>query len=160
MFEDLVRRSWNEQWEVVPGRSGLEIRPKSPDFHISTAPTAGSHQQQEKKMEPRLNPSLPIPVTSSTINTPASLRSECHRHGVGTSDRDQIGITDHFIGISKGELDATKTMEFNLEGITGPLRSEPSPLPKQTSMRTDALHAAKSGLHRIDLDYAHRASSC
>ncbi|MCL5669989.1 MAG: hypothetical protein M1423_01620 [Acidobacteria bacterium] len=26
---------------------------------------------------------------------PASLRSDRDRHGVGTSDRDQIGITDH-----------------------------------------------------------------
>ena len=36
-----------------------------------------------------------MPVTSSTIRTPASLRSDRDRLGVGMSDRDQIGITDH-----------------------------------------------------------------
>jgi len=36
-----------------------------------------------------------MPVTSSTIKTPASLRSDRDRLGVGMSDRDQIGITDH-----------------------------------------------------------------
>ena len=34
-------------------------------------------------------------ITSSTIRTPASLRSENDPLHLGTSDRDQIGITNH-----------------------------------------------------------------
>ena len=52
-----------------------------------------------------------MPVTSSTIRTPASLRSDRDRLGVGMSDRDQIGITDHlrrnqhlFSGVGKMDI--------------------------------------------------------
>src|SRR2546428_7912533 len=37
---------------------------------------------------------LTIPVTASTMMSPASLRSDRDRHRVGISARDQIGITD------------------------------------------------------------------
>src|SRR6266436_3378346 len=68
---------------------------RRPDFHISTAPAAGSHSTRRKKDAAETEFHLTIPVTSITMISPASLRSDRDRHRVGISARDQIGITDH-----------------------------------------------------------------
>jgi hypothetical protein len=67
-----------------------------PDSHISTAPAADllirkETRKDEKKTEFQLTDS----ITSSTIRTPASLRSENDQLHLGTSDWDPIGITEH-----------------------------------------------------------------
>src|ERR1019366_7241616 len=67
-----------------------------PDSHISTAPAADllirkETRKDEKKTEFQLTDS----ITSSTIRTPASLRSENDQLHLGTSDWDPIGITNH-----------------------------------------------------------------
>src|SRR5437870_13897478 len=60
-----------------------------------TAPAAGSHSTRRKKDAAETEFHLTIPVTSITMISPASLRSDRDRHRVGISARDQIGITDH-----------------------------------------------------------------
>jgi hypothetical protein len=67
-----------------------------PDSHISTAPAADllirkETRKDEKKTEFQLTDS----INSSTIGTPASLRSENDQLHLGTSDWDPIGITNH-----------------------------------------------------------------
>jgi len=69
---------------------------KQPDSHISTAPAADllirkETRKDEKKPEFQLTDS----ITSSTIRTPASLRSENDQLHLGTSDWDPIGISNH-----------------------------------------------------------------
>jgi hypothetical protein len=74
------------------GKSGT----RQPDSHISTAPGGGFiylKRMRNEKGKPKFQ--LTDSVTSSTITTPASLRSENDRLHFGTSDRDQIGITYH-----------------------------------------------------------------
>jgi len=74
----------------------LEIRQKAAGFpHFHRAGGGFSLKQQEKKDAAETEFHLTIPVTSSTMISPASLRSDHDRHRIGTSDRDQIGITDH-----------------------------------------------------------------
>src|SRR3989454_9430413 len=65
------------------------------DILISTAPTYVSHSTRRKKDAAETEFHLTIPVTSITMISPASLRSDRDRHRVGISARDQIGITDH-----------------------------------------------------------------
>ena len=52
-------------------------------------------RKKRRKDEAKTEFQLTDPITSSTIRTPASLRSESDRLQIGTSDRDQTGITDH-----------------------------------------------------------------
>src|SRR5579859_4278414 len=74
-------------------KSGKEQRRR-----ISTFPPRrrrGSYLEERGKHEGKTKFRLTDPVTSSTITAPASLRSDRDHHGVGMSDRIQIGITDH-----------------------------------------------------------------
>src|SRR5579859_3824028 len=74
-------------------KSGKEQRRR-----ISTFPPRrrrGSYLEERGKHEGKTKFRLTDPVTSSTITAPASLRSDRDHHGVGMSDRNQIGITDH-----------------------------------------------------------------
>ena len=76
---------------------GLEIRPKAagfPHFHRAGGGIK-STRKKARKDEEKNEFQLTDPITSSTIRTPASLRSESDHLTFGTSDRDQIGITDH-----------------------------------------------------------------
>ena len=67
-----------------------------PDSHISTAPAAGLFIRKEmRKDEEKTEFQLTDSITSSTIRTPASLRSENDQLHLGTSDWDPIGITNH-----------------------------------------------------------------
>ena len=72
-------------------------------------------------------------VTSSTIRTPASLRSENARLHLGTGDRDQIGITDQLQRNKHGGLSRRspltvgahlKTQEFEQKPV-GRVGGEP-----------------------------------
>jgi hypothetical protein len=74
---------------------------RQPDSHISTAPAADllirkETRKDEKKTEFQLTDS----ITSSTIRTPASLRSENDQLHLGTGDRNQSKSPITFIGIS------------------------------------------------------------
>src|ERR1017187_7373503 len=67
-----------------------------PDSHISTAPAADLLMRKEtRKDEKKTEFQLTDSITSSTIGTPASLRSENDQLHLGTSDWDPIGITNH-----------------------------------------------------------------
>src|SRR3989441_12928156 len=57
---------------------------------------------------------LTIPVTSSTMISPASLRSDRDRHRVGISARDQIGITDHLHRNQHRQLDYRHSLAVQL----------------------------------------------
>ena len=85
-----------------------------PDSHISTAPAADllirkETRKDEKKTEFQLTDS----ITSSTIRTPASLRSENDQLHLGTSDWDPIGITEHLHRNTHVWLPAPSTTIFS-----------------------------------------------
>src|ERR1017187_4158437 len=76
-----------------PFPPGLEIRHKTagfPHFH-----RAGGGLLKRRKDEKKTEFQLTDSITSSTIRTPASLRSENDQLHLGTSDWDPIGITNH-----------------------------------------------------------------
>jgi len=82
-----VSHSFRRAWKSGKGQ---------PDSHISTAPAAALFMRKEmRKDEEKTEFQLTDSITSSTIRTPASLRSENDRLHFGTSDWDQIEITDH-----------------------------------------------------------------
>ena len=82
-----VSHSFHRAW-----KSGKE----RPDSHISTAPAAGLFMTKEMKNDgDKTEFQLTDSITSSTIGTPASLRSENDQLHLGTSDWDPIGITNH-----------------------------------------------------------------
>src|SRR5208283_1017223 len=82
-----VSHSFHRAWKAGEGR---------PDSHISTAPAADLLIRKEtRKDEKKTEFPLTDSITSSTIRTPASLRSENDQLHLGTSDWDPIGITNH-----------------------------------------------------------------
>jgi hypothetical protein len=69
---------------------------RQPDSHISTAPAAGFFIRKKiRNAEEKTEFQLTDSITSSTIGTPASLRSENDQLHLGTSDWDPIGISNH-----------------------------------------------------------------
>jgi hypothetical protein len=82
-----VSHSFHRAWKSGTGQ---------PDSHISTAPAASLfYEKGDEKDEEKVEFPLTDSITSSTIRTPASLRSENDQLHLGTSDWDLIGITEH-----------------------------------------------------------------
>jgi hypothetical protein len=79
-----------------PSHRAWKSGTRQPDSHISTAPAAGLFIRKEMKNdEEKTEFPLTDSITSSRIRKPASLRSENDQLHLGTSDWDQIGITNH-----------------------------------------------------------------
>jgi len=79
-----------------PFPPGLEIRHKTAGFpHFHRAGGELVHEKGDEKDEEKTEFQLTDSITSSTIRTPASLRSENDQLHLGTSDWDPIGITNH-----------------------------------------------------------------
>src|SRR5437667_12109806 len=76
----------DESYEFIALRCEKEPPPREAGRRRVLTRTTGEKDETEFH--------LTIPVTSSTIRTPASLRSDLDWHRIGTSDRDQIGIAD------------------------------------------------------------------
>src|ERR1035437_8218525 len=86
-LKEQVSHPSHRAWKSGTGR---------PDSHISTAPAADLLMRKEtRKDEKKTEFQLTDSITSSTIGTPASLRSENDQLHLGTSDWDPIGITNH-----------------------------------------------------------------
>jgi len=74
----------------------LEIRPRTAGFpHFHRAGGELAYEKGNEKDEEKTEFQLTDSITSSTIGTPASLRSENDQLHLGTSDWDPIGITKH-----------------------------------------------------------------
>jgi hypothetical protein len=74
----------------------LEIRQRTAGFpHFHRAGGELVHEKGDQKDEEKTEFQLTDSITSSTIGTPASLRSENDQLHLGTSDWDPIGITNH-----------------------------------------------------------------
>ncbi len=63
-------------------------------------------------------------ITSSTIRTPASLRSENDQLHLGTSDWDQIGITDHLHRNRHFQTLAIERRAAEVWGVLGAVKTE------------------------------------
>ena len=72
----------------TPRAGAVEMPPTAP---VADLLIKKETRKDEKKTEFQLTDS----ITSSTIRTPASLRSENDQLHLGTGDRDQIGITKY-----------------------------------------------------------------
>src|ERR1035437_845828 len=79
-----------------PFPPGLEIRHKTAGFpHFHRAGGGLVNSKGDKKDEKKTEFQLTDSITSSTIRTPASLRSENDQLHLGTGDQNQIEITNH-----------------------------------------------------------------
>jgi len=84
-----------------PSHRAWKSGTRQPDSHISTAPAADLFIRKEtRKDEKKTEFQLTDSITSSTIRTPASLRSENDQLHLGTGDRDQSKSPITFIRIS------------------------------------------------------------
>jgi hypothetical protein len=89
----------------------LEIRHKTagfPHFH-----RAGGGLLKRRKDEKKTEFQLTDSITSSTIRTPASLRSENDQLHLGTSDRNHIGITNHLHRNKQRSLEHVKKLNLD-----------------------------------------------
>src|SRR5208283_294116 len=98
-----------------PSHRAWKSGTRQPDSHISTAPAADllirkETRKDEKKTEFQLTDS----ITSSTIRTSASLRSENDQLHLGTSDWDPIGITEHLHRNTQFAASCLAVIEFLL----------------------------------------------
>jgi hypothetical protein len=74
----------------------LEIRHRAAGFpHFHSAGGELVHKKGDEKDEEKTEFQLTDSITSSTIGTPASLRSENDQLHLGTSDWDPIGTSNH-----------------------------------------------------------------
>ena len=93
-----LRKAWKTPRASFPlFPQGLEIRLRaagSPHFHRAGGRIKFT-RKKGRKDEEKTEFQLTDPITSSSIRTPASLRSENDQLHLGTSDRDHIGITNH-----------------------------------------------------------------